>query len=147
MDLTYIFVFSLQNCLYNVLPFPPPLPSYYNYILLDLHCCISASYYNNKSYFYLEKRADSYFKCVVKQQLLSIRIHLHPFFSSIHSLEISFQNLSLSVWNETTRLVPRALAWGCSRWAESESGTSLVQPCGKSFLSDTGAHWLQNQEP
>lgn len=100
-----------------------------------------------KSYFYLEKRADSYFKCVVKQQLLSIRIHLHPFFSSIHSLEISFQNLSLSVWNEATRLVPRALAWGCSRWAESESGTSLVQPCGKSFLSDTGAHWLQNQEP
>lgn len=34
-----------------------------------------------KSYFYLEKRADSYFKCLVKQQLLSIRIHLHPFFS------------------------------------------------------------------
>lgn len=64
-----------------------------------------------KSYFYLEKRAASYFKCLVRQQLLSIRIHHHPFFSSIHSLEIRFQNLSLSVWNETTRLVLRALAW------------------------------------
>lgn len=93
-----------------------------------------------KSHFYLEKKADSYFKCLVKQQLLSIRIHLHPFFFSIHSLEICFQNLFLSVWNETTRLVPRALTWGCSRWAESESVTSLVQPCGKSFLSDTGTH-------
>lgn len=50
----------------------------------------------------------------------SIRIHHHSLFPRIHSLEINFWNLALSVRNETTRLVPRELARNCAGYAESE---------------------------
>lgn len=61
-----------------------------------------------KSYFYLEKRADSYFKCVVKQQLLSIRIHLHLFFF-LHSF----------TWNQLPESVLVSVKWNYKAGSKS----------------------------
>lgn len=67
-----------------------------------------------KSYFYIKKRADGYFKCLVRQQLLSIWIHhylIFFFFAFIHlrsvfricpcQCEIKLQGWFQEYWHET----------------------------------------------
>lgn len=94
--------------------FSIPLPSHQNYTLLNLHHCISAIYCKKQSYCYSEKKADSYFwkaAATVYENSWAL------FFFLIHSLEIRFWNLSLSVGNETTSLLPRELARNCTGYA------------------------------
>lgn len=140
MDFTCWFI--LKHSLYLELLSSFPLISHQKYTWLNIHHCIATTFYCKKKSYCFQKRKQVVTFILERQQPLYTDFITTPFFFFfilIHSLEIRFWNLSLSV-NETTRLLPENWQGTKVDMQSQKSLTPVVWPCGKPILPDTRTH-------